>query len=74
MTLEEAMWAGDVDWLDEHYHCVCCCHEHTFEGCPARFWNGCRGSGSMTRADEKSWRRHYLDNHGIDIFAPDPRN
>ena len=26
-----AMWEGDTDWLDEHYGCGCCCHEHTFE-------------------------------------------
>jgi hypothetical protein len=57
--VEDAIWAGDMDWLDEHLHCECCCNEHTGEGCPARLWGGCRGQGSMTRADEESWARHY---------------
>lgn len=71
--IEDAVWAGDVDTLNELAHCGCCCHEHTFEDCAARRWFGCRGQGSMTRADEESWRRHYLVEHGIDIFAlPEP--
>lgn len=67
--LDVAIWAGDVDKIEEIAHCVCCCGEHTFENCPARQWGGCRGQGSMTRADEESWRRHYLEHHGIDIFG-----
>lgn len=63
--LENAIWAGDVDWLDEHFHCECCCHEHTHEGCPARIWNGCRGQYTMTRAEEESWARHYERFHGL---------
>ena len=69
-AIEQAMWEGDVETLDDLASCICCCDEHTFESCPARVWSGCRGSGSMTQADEESWRRHYLREHGIDIFAP----
>jgi hypothetical protein len=53
------MWAGDVDLLDELAPCRCCCHEHTFESCEAREWGGCRGQGTMTRAEELSWAKHY---------------
>lgn len=65
MTLDEAIWAGDVDWLSEHAPCVCCCGEHTFEGCPAREWGGCRGQGSMTRAEQESWQRFYEETRGM---------
>ena len=41
--IEDAMWAGNMDWLHENAECVCCCWEHTFMGCPARIWAGCRG-------------------------------
>lgn len=61
----EAMWAGDIEKLEELAHCVCCCDEHTFESCPARLWHGCRGQGSMTTAEEKSWAAHYRTNHGM---------
>lgn len=57
--IEEAMWAGDVDALNEIAGCVCCCAEHTFEACPARAWEGCRGSGTLTRADIIAWSVHY---------------
>ncbi len=67
--LRDAMWAGDTDRCHELAHCICCCDEHTFEGCPARAWGGCRGQGSMTRADEESWARHYRDHHGIDLLG-----
>lgn len=71
--LEDAIWAGDVDTLNELARCQCCCDEHTFgSGCPAYAWGGCRGQGGMTRADEESWQRHYKQEHGIDIFAPEP--
>lgn len=65
-AIKEAMWAGDVDALNELAPCQCCCGEHIFlEGCPAWQWGGCRGQGSMTRADEESWKRHYMANHGM---------
>jgi hypothetical protein len=63
--LERAMWEGDIDTLDEVAHCGCCCWEHTSECCPARVWNGCRGSGSLTRAEEESWAAHYERFHSM---------
>ncbi len=65
--IETAMWAGDVEKLDELAPCRCCCHEHTFDHCPARQWSGCRGQGSMTRADEAAWARHYEKFHGMTL-------
>ena len=64
-ALIDAMWAGDVNALQELAPCRCCCYEHTFEDCPARAWEGCRGSGSLTRADIESWVRHYETHHGM---------
>lgn len=67
-ALEQAMWRGgdDVaDSLDELAHCGCCCHEHTHENCPARVWVGCRGQGSMSRAEEENWIAHYARHHGM---------
>ncbi len=64
-ALEWAMWSGNVDALDELAGCRCCCWEHTFEWCPARVWNGCRGSGSMSRTELESWVRHYERFHGM---------
>lgn len=67
MTLDEAIWAGDVDTLDEMAPCVCCCSEHTHLGCPAREWRGCRsglGPGEEPY-DESAWMRHYKANHGM---------
>ena len=52
--VDRAMWAGDVGLLSELAPCRCCCHEHTFEDCVARLWNGCRGGcagGPPTRAE-----------------------
>lgn len=63
--LKAALWAGDVDKLHELAPCACCCHEHTFEGCPARAWEGCRGQGSMTRAELESWVRFYEVERGM---------
>ena len=63
--LAYALWAGDVDRLSELWPCRCCCFEHTFESCEARLWFGCRGQGSLTRAEEESWRRHYERFHGM---------
>jgi hypothetical protein len=59
-----ALWEGDVDWLDEHYGCDCCCHEHTHEGCAARAWNGCRGQYSGYY-DEESWAAFYEATRGM---------
>ena len=63
--LKQAMWEGDLDWLNEHYRCICCCDEHTFETCPARQWNGCRGQYTMTSAEQESWQKHYEKAHGM---------
>lgn len=63
--IEDAMWAGDINKLDEIAPCRCCCHEHTFADCPARQWNGCRGQLTMTYADEQAWARHYEKHHGM---------
>jgi hypothetical protein len=61
-----AIWEGDIDWLDEHYGCRCCCHEHTLgTGCPAYAWGGCRGQNTMTWEEEESWARHYEKAHGM---------
>lgn len=63
--LENAIWAGDVDRLQQLAECICCCSEHTFEHCPARAWSGCRGQGSMTRAEQESWAHHYERFHSM---------
>lgn len=65
IAIEEAVWAGDIDQLDALAGCICCCDEHTFEGCPARLWHGCRGQGAMTRAEEEAWAEHYRKFHGM---------
>ena len=57
--MEKAIWDGDVDLLRERAPCICCCDEHTFEHCPARQWEGCRGQGTPTRFDIDEWARHY---------------
>lgn len=74
--MEEALWAGDLDILQERAGCVCCCSEHTFEGCPARAWDGCRGQGSLTWDDVEEWVRHYERHHGLSrdqFFGVDTR-
>jgi hypothetical protein len=63
--IARAIWEGDVDKLYELAPCRCCCGEHTFENCPARQWGGCRGQGTMTRADYEEWARHYEKFHGM---------
>lgn len=63
--IENAMWRGDTDRLHELAPCVCCCEEHTFEGCPARAWFGCRGNDVMLRADADAWAEHYRVHHGM---------
>jgi len=59
------MYAGDMDRLWELAPCNCCCDEHTFAGCPARLWGGCRGGQGDPEADEASWLRHYQEHHGL---------
>jgi len=63
--IEAAMWAGDIERLDEIAPCRCCCHEHTYDSCEARAWHGCRGQNAMTYADEKAWLAHYQRFHGM---------
>lgn len=64
-ALEQALWSGDIDTLNELAPCRCCCHEHTFDGCLARAWFGCRGQFTMTHTEEESWARHYESAHGM---------
>jgi hypothetical protein len=62
----DAMWAGDVNKLDELAPCCCCCDEHTFMCCEARQWGGCRGQYSPDeQAEQESWQRHYAMVHGM---------
>jgi hypothetical protein len=66
--IEDAMWAGDVEKLDELAPCRCCCWEHTFgRGCPAYAWGGCRGQDSAEDPanDYEGWARHYERFHGM---------
>lgn len=63
--LQAAMWAGDINELDRLAGCICCCDEHTFEHCPARVWEGCRGTYTMTRAEVAEWQAHYAKWHGL---------
>jgi hypothetical protein len=65
--IKEAIWAGDVETLDELARCVCCCSEHTHLGCPARVWNGCRSGLEPGEEpyDEKGWVAHYAKHHGM---------
>ena len=66
IRMQQAIWDGDTDYLNEHAGCICCCDEHTFrEGCPAFAWGGCRGQCSMSREDEEAWARHYEKHHGM---------
>jgi hypothetical protein len=57
--IQELLWEGDIEALQAELRCECCCAEHTFEGCPARLWGGCRGQDTMTRADIELWAAHY---------------
>jgi hypothetical protein len=63
-TLEEAIWAGDVDRLYDLAPCKCCCADHTFSNCPARQWNGCRGQDSE-QYDSKKWFEFYKATRGM---------
>ena len=55
--IDRALWEGDVEWLADNLPCGCCCYEHTFFGCEARLWGGCRGRNEAE--DPESWRAHY---------------
>lgn len=63
--LERAVWAADMDHLNEIASCRCCCHEHTFNCCPARAWGGCRGQGSDPRGEAEAWAAFYAQFHGM---------
>jgi len=49
----------DLDYLHTHYKCECCCSDHTFSGCKARLWGGCRGQGTLSNDEISEWARHY---------------
>lgn len=66
VALNDAMWRGDIEWIDAHYGCGCCCEDHTFAGCPARLWNGCRGQNSIEDID--GWMAHYAAHHGLNRY------
>ena len=66
--LQDALWAGDVDLLQELAPCVCCCDEHTHPYCAARLWEGCRGGmpyGVSQRDEDRAWFKHYAEFHGM---------
>jgi hypothetical protein len=61
-SVERAMWAGDEALLQALAPCRCCCAEHTFETCPARSWEGCKGQFGdevPAQAEVESWVRVY---------------
>lgn len=62
-----AMWAGDVEKLDELAPCVCCCWEHTFAPhCPAFVWNGCRGQDTPAEeAAHEGYAQWYWSTRGM---------
>lgn len=64
---DRAIWAGDIDWLQRHRGCGCCCFDHTFGwGCPAYAWGGCRGQGSVEQmALVEGYAEHYVRLHGF---------
>ena len=64
-VISNAMWAGDIDLLNQLAPCRCCCADHTFEDCPARSWFACRGQNNSPFADRESWFRHYEKFHGM---------
>ncbi len=55
-AIEDAMWAQDLEKLNELAHCDCCCDEHYSYKCPALIWNGCRGSRSV--AEDKEYNSY----------------
>lgn len=60
--IERALWHGDLDRLQELAPCGCCCEEHFDYNCPARAWEGCRGSGSV---DHDAWQKFYEQSRGM---------
>lgn len=63
-AIEQAMWDGDTDRLDELAPCGCCCWEHYHWDCPARVWNGCRGQDDI-HGERAKWQEHYKKFHGM---------
>ena len=66
-AVDAAIWAGDIDWLQEHRRCACCCYDHTHGvGCPAYVWGGCRGQGSdEEEAQIRGYEAHYVKFYGM---------
>lgn len=60
----DAMWAGDIDTLEE-IGCKCCCYEHTGPSCPARAWYGCRGNSDSPYELAGAWEEFYATYHGM---------
>lgn len=59
-AVNEAMWDNNRERLDElRASCDCCCDEHTFESCGARYVGDCRGQNAMTHTDLAGWMKHY---------------
>jgi len=56
--IDDALWAGDLEQLDELAPCKCCCDEHTFSDCPARVWYHCRGQYNLQEEAEQ-WAIFY---------------
>ena len=51
--IQDAMFRGDVNRLDELAPCGCCCADHYFLSCPAHLWMGCRGSYAPDRLERE---------------------
>ena len=64
-ALDAAIWAGDVDLVDELAPCRCCCFDHTHAGCPARKVGTCRGQGNTDGEDYDGWKTYYMLHHGF---------
>lgn len=66
--LKAAMWAGDIDALQEIAPCGCCCHEHTHIYCAAREWGGCRSGlrpGESEKGIAEEWADFYVKERGM---------
>lgn len=66
--LKAAMWAGDLDTLNEIAPCGCCCDEHTHAYCEARLWEGCRGGlpyGVSEHDITEEWQQFYAKHRGM---------
>lgn len=66
-SIEDAIWRGDDAFLQKFASCECCCDEHTYLGCPARRWHGCRGqhTPSFAELDIQGWAAHYARHRGM---------